>query len=243
MGCGCAGCAVLEQHRDRPDPKSPPPSPTLQTPGWSQPPHLPVPLSSPERFSWDLSQISFATVYAHGLLPVPRGPGGRIGPSSLLLPTWNPAAFLPSVLPLLVKTLPHFSPALPALFFQPGLSSPVPSLPGGSHPAHPFPCSSRGCLSLPAAARFLRQHFSSSAAVGASPRRHPEPPHPLGDSAQCCQVTAVLYRYLTLQKCAGSPAASVSPPPVKQYLPLQTMMAAGGEGDRQVLDGFVAPST
>ena len=229
---------------------TPNPPLSLQTPGWSQPPRLPVPPSSPQRFSRDLSQISRAMVYTHSVLPLPRGPGGRMVPSSpdSLLPTWSPAMFLPSVLPLLVKTLPHFSPALPALFFQPGLSSPVPSRAGGSQPAQPFPCCSRGCLSLLGAARFLQQHFSSSAAVGASPCDRPEPPHPLGDGAQTSlpvlpghpSALSIPNAAETCWSC--SPAASVSPP-VRQYLPLQTRTAAGAEGDRQALDGFMAPRT
>lgn len=117
----------------------------------------------------------------------------------------------------------------------------MPSRVGGSQPAQPFLCGSRGCLSLRSAAWFLQQHFSSSTAAGASSCHRLSHLSPWATALRppCLHMTLPGHRSaLSIPHAAEtcwscSPGASVSPP-VKQYSPLQTRMAARGEGDGQV---------
>lgn len=173
---------------------------------------------------------------------IPEGLQGRVIPFSLcsLFAHLEVSSISSLSLVFISKALPHFSPALPALLFQPRLSSPVLNRAGRSQPAQPSLCCSHGFL--------LHHSSSSSAAVSASPRHHPEPPRPLCDSIQTSlPALPGLHSALSIANSAEmcwscSPGASVSPP-VEQYLPLQTRVAAHGEGARQVLDDFMAPCT
>lgn len=144
--------------------------------------------------------------------------------------------FFPSVLPFLGKTLPHFSPSLPALFTQPS----SPGLSQAEGPSlHSLSLLLRGCLSL------LLLHFSSSAALfllccsRCLSLPSPSATTALGDGTQTSLPTlpghpgALAAPNTSETRWSGLPAASVSPSVQ------QGSMAAGGERDR--LDTFVAP--
>lgn len=230
--CHCSGEAQPGWHLSTDlTPKSP-------EPGRCQPPHLPVPPSSPGHFSRDLSQISLAVIYTHDLLPLPKGP--LFPPlSAAFCPLGAQRCFFSLSPAFLSQNPPTFLTLCPSLVFPAQLlrALQIPSL-------HSPSCCSVGsspswCCSVPPAALFL---LCCSRCLSLP---SPSATSALGDGTQSSLPTlpghpgALAAPSAAERRWSHSAAASVSPP-VEQGQPLQAGMAlAAGEGDR--LGSFVAP--
>lgn len=114
-------------------PKSP------KTPEWCQSPHLPMPSSSPEHFSRDLSQIFLAVVHTHDLLPLPKGPSAGLSLQSFA--HLEPSDVFSLSLAFLSQNPPPFLTLSPSLVFPA-------QLPRAEQRVPALPVLLRGCLSL-----------------------------------------------------------------------------------------------